>query len=114
MTSKGSARQSVRALLCTIPLDVGIPLGITNDPSRMVVMTGNLLVIPKIAIVSLIKWMERSGFKRDEWDFYDIDMLDPSDEELRSAFKAANPTAIGFSATVSTTYGHGSRKSTSA
>lgn len=38
----------VRALLCTIPLDVGIPRGITNDPSRMVVMTGNLPVIPRL------------------------------------------------------------------
>jgi radical SAM superfamily enzyme YgiQ (UPF0313 family) len=70
----------------------------------MVVMTSNLPVIPKIAIVSLVKWMEKHGYSRESWDFYDIDMLDPSDNEIRSYVRGARPTVIGFSATVSTTY----------
>ena len=97
----------VRALLCTIPLDVGVPRGVTgvgDAPSRLRVMTSNLPVIPKIAIVSLIKWMEKHGYTREQYDFLDIDMLDSSDEEIRACFASARPTVIGFSATVSTTY----------
>jgi anaerobic magnesium-protoporphyrin IX monomethyl ester cyclase len=105
MISSESDTHPVRALLCTIPLDIGIPRGVTNEPSRLVVMTSNLPVIPKIAIVSLVKWMEKHGYTRDEWDFFDIDMLDPTDEEIRTYFRTANATVIGFSATVSTTYG---------
>lgn len=94
----------VRALLCTIPLDIGIPRGVTDDPARMVVMTSNLPVVPKIAIVSLVKWMEKHGYSRESWDFYDIDMLDPSDEEIAEYFRHSEATVIGLSATVSTTY----------
>jgi radical SAM superfamily enzyme YgiQ (UPF0313 family) len=94
----------VRALLCTVPLDIGVPRGVSNEPMRMVVMTSNLPVIPKIAIVSLVKWMERHGYSRESWDFFDIDMLDSSDGEIRTYFRDAQPTVIGFSATVSTTY----------
>ena len=36
---------------------------------------GQLPVMPKIAIVSLIKWMESNGFSKDEYDYYDVDML---------------------------------------
>ena len=83
----------VRALLCTIPLDIGIPRESFGLP-----------VMPKIAIVSLIKWMEKHGYGQEHYDFFDIDMLDSSDDEIRSAIGAAKPSVIGFSATVSTTY----------
>lgn len=104
MTGAGGSSHPVRALLCTIPLDLGVPRGVNDAPSRLRVMTSNLPVIPKIAIVSLIKWMEKHGYTRDEYDFYDIDMLDASDEEIRAYFESRNPTVIGMSATVSTTY----------
>lgn len=83
----------VRALLCTIPLDIGIPRESFGLP-----------VMPKIAIVSLIKWMEKHGYGPENYDFFDIDMLDSSDDEIRAAIVEAAPTVIGFSATVSTTY----------
>lgn len=83
----------MKALLCTIPLDIGFGRS-----------GGDLPIMPKIAIVSLIKWMEYHGFTRDEYDFYDIDMLDPSDEEIRAYFKSCQPTVIGLSAVVSTMY----------
>lgn len=94
MTATTEQLHPVRALLCTTPLDVGLPRSSYALP-----------VMPKIAIVSLIKWMEKHGYMREEYDFYDIDMLDPSDDELRAHLEACNPTTIGFSATVSTTYG---------
>lgn len=83
----------MKALLCTVPLDIGVP----RD-------TGELPIMPKIAIVSLIKWMERNGYTPEEYDFFDIDMLDSSDEEIRAYFLSTMPDVIGLSATVSTTY----------
>lgn len=83
----------MKALLCTVPLDIGF------DRSK-----GDLPIMPKIAIVSIVKWMQREGFTPDEYDFYDVDMLDPSDEEIREYFKAYRPTVIGLSGVVSTTY----------
>ena len=83
----------MKALLCTVPLDVGQPRN-----------TGELPVIPKIAIVSLIKWMERHGYSREEYDFYDIDMLDANDEEIYRYIQECRPDVVGLSATVSTTY----------
>jgi anaerobic magnesium-protoporphyrin IX monomethyl ester cyclase len=83
----------VKALLFTVPLDLGVPRDATEA-----------LVIPKIAIVSLIKWMERNGYTKDEYDFYDIDMLEPSDEQIINYLKECQPTLVGLSATVSTTY----------
>jgi len=97
-------QRPMRVLLCTIPLDVGLPRGETDDPVAKFRMTSNLPVMPKIAIVALVKWMERHGYTRDQWDFYDIDMLDPMDEQIRAYFKSYEPTVIGFSAVVSTTY----------
>ena len=63
-----------------------------------------LPIMPKIAIVSLIKWMERHGYTKNQYDFYDVDMLLPSDEELVEYFKSYNPTVVGLSAVVSTCY----------
>src|SRR3990172_3538018 len=65
---------------------------------------GQLPVIPKIAIVSLIKWMERHGYTQDQYDYYDVDMLLPSDKELLDYFKSYKPTIVGLSAVVSTCY----------
>lgn len=65
---------------------------------------GQLPVMPKIAIVSLIKWMEANGYTKDEYDFYDIDMLLPADEEIILYLKEYRPTVVGLSAVVSTCY----------
>lgn len=65
---------------------------------------GQLPVMPKIAIVSLVKWMEKHGYTRSDWDYYDVDMLMPSDQELAAYFKAYNPEVVGLSAVVSTCY----------
>lgn len=65
---------------------------------------GQLPLMPKIAIVSLVKWMERHGYTRADWDFYDVDMLLPSDAELADYFRSYNPEVVGLSAVVSTCY----------
>jgi len=83
----------MKALLCTIPLNIAVP---RNE--------GQWPIMPKVAIVSLIKWMERNGYTPEMYDFYDIDMLDPSDDEIREYFESCNPTVVGLSAVVSTSY----------
>lgn len=83
----------MKALLCTIPLNIGVP---RNE--------GQWPIMPKVAIVSLIKWMERNGYTPQMYDFYDIDMLDPSDDEIREYFESCKPTVVGLSAVVSTSY----------
>lgn len=65
---------------------------------------GSLPIMPKIAIVSLLKWMKREGFDEKEVDYYDADMLLPSDEELDAYFRRCQPEIVGLSAVVSTCY----------
>jgi radical SAM superfamily enzyme YgiQ (UPF0313 family) len=65
---------------------------------------GVLPVCPKIAIVSIIKCMEQEGYKREDIDFYDVDMLQPDDDELTSYLLKTKPDVIGLSAVVSTCY----------
>ncbi len=65
---------------------------------------GQLPVMPKIAIVSLIKWMEAHGYTKEQYDYYDVDMLLPSDQELATYFKNYQPNVVGLSAVVSTCY----------
>lgn len=65
---------------------------------------GQMPVMPKIAIVSLVNWMERNGYSRSDWDFYDVDMLLPSDEALVEYFQTYRPDVVGLSAVVSTCY----------
>ena len=65
---------------------------------------GQLPVMPKIAIVSLVKWMESHGYTASDYDFYDVDMLLPSDRELLEYFEQYRPEVVGLSAVVSTCY----------
>ena len=83
----------MKILLCTVPLNIGIPRDDSDFP-----------IIPKIAIVSLIKWMERNGYTKEEYDFYDIDMLDSSDEDISKYMDLCKPIVVGLSAVVSTSY----------
>jgi len=79
--------------LCTVSIDSGQS---KHD--------GQLPMMPKIAIVSLIKWMEKYGYSSETYDFYDIDMLDPSDSEIKEYFESYQPDIVGLSAVVSTSY----------
>lgn len=65
---------------------------------------GRLPIMPKIAIISLVRWMEKAGWTRAEWDYYDVDMELPDDERLRRYFRETRPAIIGLSAVVSTCY----------
>ena len=92
----------MKVCLCSIPVE-GINTELDRGRDE-----GPLGIVPKVAIVSLIKWMEKFGYTEDQYDFYDIDMLFPKDHEIKSYFESFNPnggpTVVGLSAVVSTSY----------
>lgn len=100
----------MRIALCTVPvepeyMDLAPKVNFKTDvlvPS--VRSEGQLPIMPKIAIVSLIKWMEKNGYGPETYDYYDIDMELPTDERLEQYFKDYQPTVVGLSAVVSTCY----------
>ena len=57
--------------------------------------------MPKIACTALNNWAEKNGFK---CNYYDIDMLYPSDEEIEKFLRDNPQDIIGLSAVVSTSY----------
>ncbi|MBL78509.1 MAG: hypothetical protein CMH70_00355 [Nitrosomonadaceae bacterium] len=89
----------MKVLLCSIPVE-----GVNEKLSRTRA-EGPLGVLPKLAILSLIKWAERNGWKSDSCKFYDIDMLYPSDDDIKAYFSEYQPTIVGLSAVVSSSYG---------
>ena len=58
---------------------------------------------PKMAIVGLVKWLEKNGYTQDNYDFFDVDMLQSSDEEIRNYFLEYQPAVIGLSAILAST-----------
>ena len=48
--------------------------------------------------------MEKHGYSSDMYDYYDIDMMLPSDEDFIEYLKGYQPTIVGLSAVVSTSY----------
>ena len=91
-------KSNFRVALCSVPVEGwGAPL----DRARS---EGSLGIVPKVAIVALVKWMEKHGYTSDNWDFFDIDMLYPTDEEIKKYFSIYKPHVVGLSAVVSTSY----------
>jgi len=83
----------IKVLFLSVPCDINYKKN-----------TGDLPVMPKIAIVCLIKWMEKSGYIRENYDYYDIDMLSSTNEEILNYVLKTKPDVVGISAVVSTTY----------
>lgn len=80
----------MKALLCSIPATF------SQRQER-----GASQTTPKIAIVSLLRWMEKFGYSG---DFYDIDMLHPSADEIFNHFKHKQLDVVGLSAIISGSY----------
>ena len=82
-------------LLCSVPVER------PGDPLRRARSEGTMPIMPKVAITSLNNWAEKNNFKT---SYYDIDMLYPSDDEIKEFFKKNKPDIVGLSAVVSTSY----------
>lgn len=93
----------MKVLLCSSPCE---PFDFLKAHGRSLRSAGETAVVPKIAISSLMKWMEHNGYPRSDCNFVDIDMLLPSDEELIGYFRKYDPDIIGISASTSGTYAH--------
>ena len=90
--------KNIKVSLCSVPVE---GWGVRLDRKRS---EGSLGIMPKVAIVSLVDAMKKAGFPKSSYDFYDIDMLYPSDEEVRKYFVSQKPDVVGLSAVVSTSY----------
>ncbi len=87
---------NIKAILCSVPVET------PGAKLRRRRSEGPVGIMPKIAITSLNNWAVKNGF--DECKFYDIDMLYPTDEEIRDYFLNNQADIIGLSAVVSTSY----------
>ena len=93
----------MKIVMCSIPAyNPSLRLTPSERDSREAV---DLPLMPKYAIVSLAQWMERNGYKPNEYDFYDIDMMLPSDDEIRAYFLKVKPYIVGLSGVTSGSYG---------
>ena len=90
----------MKILLCSVPGEP-VHFELTNKVRSL----GQLPVLPKFGITALAQWMWKNGYSRDEPEFYDMDMLLPSDDEIRAYFKRSQPDIVGLSAVTSGTYG---------
>ena len=88
----------MKALLCSTPVE-----GANSELDRER-WEGPLGVVPQIAIISLINWMKLNGYTKDNYDFYDIYLLYPTDSEIKDYIKQYKPDVVGLSAVVSTSY----------
>lgn len=101
-------KETIKVLLCTMPVE-GAGQVLNRKRSD-----GPVGIVPKVAIVGLIKEMQKNGFPASSYDFYDIDMLYPDDAELEEFLQSCKPDVIGLSAPVSTSYAQVKRVSSMA
>ena len=66
----------MKILLCSTPIEA------PGDTLLRARSEGPSPIMPKTAIVSLIHWMRKHNYP--DCDFYDIDMLYPSAEEIEN------------------------------
>lgn len=88
----------MKILLCSMPSMLRAHLG--HNPNA----GGELPVLPKTAVVCLMRYLFENGFPRSDCEFLDIDMLAPTDDELFRYFQEIKPDIIGFSAVTSGAY----------
>jgi anaerobic magnesium-protoporphyrin IX monomethyl ester cyclase len=96
--SKERLSSDFRVAIFSVPVE---GWGVALDRQRS---EGSLGIVPKVAVVALVKWMERNGFSPETWDFFDVDMLYPTDAEVLEYLRIYRPHVVGLSAVVSTSY----------
>ena len=85
----------MNVLICSVPVETP---GTVLSRKRT---EGCYPTIPKIACTALNNWASKNGYK---CNFYDIDMLYPTDEEIENYFTENPQDVVGLSAVTSTTY----------
>ena len=48
----------------------------------------------KMGLTSIIKWMGKQGYTEDDYDYYDIDTLLPTDEALTQYLQRERPSIV--------------------
>jgi radical SAM superfamily enzyme YgiQ (UPF0313 family) len=62
------------------------------------------VLVQKLGVTRIIRWMEKNGYSSESYDFLDIDALAPDDNTLKNYLQECKPDVIGISAVVSTSY----------
>lgn len=91
-------KKDIRTTLFSIPVEGA------GEALNRLRSEGPVGIVPKVAIVSLLKALERSGYPKSSYDFYDMDMLYPADDEIYEYLNSFRPHIVGLSAVVSTSY----------
>ncbi len=86
----------MKIALCTVPMEDPD----VSTPSPRLESGKN----PPVAICALADWMKKCGYGPNPVDFYDIDNLVPTDEEISSYFIDNPADIIGISAVLSSSY----------
>ena len=86
----------MKVVLCSVPVES------PGSVLRRERSEGPKPIMPKVAITSLNHWAKKHGF--DTCDFFDIDMLYPTDEHIEDYFRKNKADIVGLSAVVSTSY----------
>ena len=98
---KNLSKTSIKTSLCSVPVE-----GTNDFRTRKNRNEGEMPILPKVAIISLIEAMKKADFSESTFDFFDIDMLHPvtADEDIQNYFLDRKPHVVGLSAVVSTSY----------
>jgi len=86
----------MKVVLCSVPVES------PGSVLRRERSEGPKPIMPKVAITSLNHWAKKHGF--DTCDFFDVDMLYPTDEHIEEYFRKNKANIVGLSAVVSTSY----------
>ncbi|MBC8298282.1 MAG: hypothetical protein H8E55_21145 [Pelagibacterales bacterium] len=78
---KRKVPNGLRVNLCSIPPENIGPL--TRKRTE-----GPYPMVPNTAVLSICKHMERNGYSKDHYDFYDLEMIYPTDEEIKAYYKS--------------------------
>lgn len=88
----------MNVMMCSVPVEA------VGSELRRKRSEGPMPINPKVGIISIIRYLVKQGVVENKLDFYDIDMLYPSDKEISDYFKFKSPDIIGLSGVVSTSY----------
>lgn len=93
-----SNETELNVLLCTVPDGT---LAATTQPCHD---PNDARAFPTaLGIQALAKWMDKNGFA-DCYEYYDINNLRPTDDDIRKHFAEVQPTVVGLSAPLSHCY----------
>ena len=95
---KGSIPKNLRVSLCSISPEN------PHEPLTRKRFEGPFPYVANTAILSICMHMERCGYSKEYYQYYDTEMLVPNDDEIRKYYASYRPQIVGMSCPLSTGY----------